>query len=131
MSQGMPGCAPDMTIFGYARIDIVGAAPIYAPAANPTVRGFDATVAPIDNGAGDFTLTWPVDHPVNVDQCQVIVMRRGAAIASELSSSGHAWPTANTLRITTLQEGAAGAVSALTDYNVDVWVVGLPVQPAL
>lgn len=123
---------PDLQVFGYARVDIVGAAPVYGPVAGPLmVRGFDATVAPVDNGAGDFTLTFPADHPVPIDNAIVLVMRRGAAIASELMSSGHVWPTPNTIRITTLQEGAAGIVSAPTDVPVDVLILGFQANPPL
>lgn len=67
-----------------------------------------------DNGAGDMTFTLKT----GCDPLSVVphFQPRGAAVASQLKSFGYVWVDSTHLRVTTLQEGAAGAVSTLTDY---------------
>lgn len=67
-----------------------------------------------DNGPGDMTFTFKAA----LDPLSVVptFQARGAAAASQLRTFGYVWVDSTHLRVTTLQEGAAGAVSALTDF---------------
>jgi hypothetical protein len=122
------------TPIAYCRLKFSAGAPVYGGTAGaPQAAGiFNTAVAPVDNGAGDttFALTRDLSVGAGVELVQVIVAWRGAVAASQLKTYG--WVLgASTLRLTTLQEGAAGAVSALTDEECDVFVFLFPSVPPI
>lgn len=87
-------------------------------------KGFDGSVAIVDNGPGDITLT--LKDEVGADQVAIFANRAGALAASGLVAIGWTMPTLKTIRVTILNEGAAGAVSALTDLDFDILVMKYP-----
>lgn len=117
-----------LVLIGYAKIKFVAGAPTYdsivAPLSTTKASvGFDTNTAPVDNGAGDTTLT--LSGGVAGAFTLVDIHPNNAAVASALQSFGYTFPTANSIRITSLQEGAAGAVSALTDVPFTIAIFAL------
>lgn len=107
-----------------AALEVVGICGLDFPAGVPTFRfqTGEFVGAPIDNAVGDTTVTLQADRAIAADERVCI-----AAYDVELAPSGlvaaavdDASPTA--LRITTLQEGAAGGASALTDIPLTLAV---------
>lgn len=74
----------------------------------------------IDNGAGDISLT--LLKGVDAAECVIVCNKRGAVAASQLCAFGVVHVSDTVKRITSLQEGAAGAVSALTDMDFDILI---------
>jgi len=72
-------------------------------------------------GAGDYNLTLAAGG-VDATQAAIIACPRAAQAASQLRAVGVNHTSDTVKQITCLQEGAAGAVSALTDFNFDVAV---------
>lgn len=117
---------PNFVLLAYGRVNITpgGAGPaaydtqtgpLGGPVAN--VGGLtDGATAPVWNAVGTVTCRIPGIGAI-IDQCVVHCQAAGARVASELQGFGYACPTADTIQFTLLQEGAAGAVSALTDWG--------------
>lgn len=113
---------------GYARVTFPAGVPTYLDVTAPlgtakAAVGFDTSIAPIDNGVGDTTLTL-----VGIQAGAALLVdihADNAVAASGLQCFGYTLPTADTIRITSLQEGAAGAASALTDIPFTVEVRAL------
>lgn len=79
---------------------------------------FENTIT--DNGTGDVTLN--LKQGLDALEGSIGCFVNGALAASQLTTFGIAHTSDTAKRITILREGAAGAVSALTDVNFDVWV---------
>lgn len=74
---------------------------------------FEQTV--IDNGVGDVTVKFIAGNGLKTKQYTCAFQQLGAAAASQLTTFGIVDVSDTEKRITVLREGAAGAVSALTD----------------
>lgn len=84
-------------------------------------RGFTGAI--VRNGAGDYTLT--LSEAVDALESEVFVTQEANLAASQLNGFGIV-RTDTTIRITMLREGGGGAVSALTDMDIQVLVMRLP-----
>lgn len=106
--------------------------PIYATADNGNkIAGgvVAADTAIVKNGTGDMTIT--LSRPFSEKQTQLWFSFRGAYAASELKTPGWVAASSTTIRITTGQEGAGGAASALANVPFDVIITEMASVPPL
>lgn len=103
-----PNFSKSIVVIGYARVTFPAGVPTYQNA-----LGFDTSIAPIDNGPGDTTLT--LDGITAGAATLVNIHVSDPCVASRLRCFGYVFPTANTIRITSLEEQGGGAASALAD----------------
>lgn len=82
--------------------------------------GFSNTIT--DTGAGNIGLNLPTDGGVDASESVILATPRTTLAASGLQSCGVVHTSDTVKQVTLLQEGAAGAASALTDFNFDVLV---------
>lgn len=108
-----------------AHVQSSGVQPLYGYLATGKPNsGFNSGVPIVRNGAGDYTLT--LNEAVGLNEISVLIVPTGAAVASANKSFGWTLVTPTTIRVTSLQEGAAGAASALTDLDFDIVVMKYP-----
>jgi hypothetical protein len=96
-----------------------------APAWAWSSGAFDQTVAITRAGAGDITLSLRPGYGQVATEAVMFVQPSIAYSASNLRATGVVDTTAIQKQITSLQEGVAGAASALTDMDLDVLLIGL------
>ena len=97
----------------------------YGVAGKP-MAGFNAGIPIVRNGAGDYELTLLED--TSIADVTIIANPSGPLAASGLVAIGTeiVGTPSKRLRVTTLQEGALGAVSALVDLDFDIVVLKYP-----
>lgn len=88
--------------------------------ANSVRIGFLAAIT--RNGAGDYTLTLDGQAATDAAEGIVHVTPREAGVASGAVATHAVWVNDTTIRVTTLQEQAAGAASILADVDFNVTV---------
>jgi len=100
--------------------------PTYGYGAGKPMAGFNAGIPIVRNGAGDYELTLLED--TSIADVTIIANPSGPLAASGLVAIGTeiVGTPSKRLRVTTLQEGALGAVSALVDLDFDIVVLKYP-----
>ncbi len=107
----------NLAFYAYASIEFTAGTPGFADQSGD----FDEDI--VDNGTGDITLSLSEGKGIAAAKCTFAYSVVGALAASQLTSFGTVQDAAGRQkRITILREGAAGAVSALTDVNFEVTI---------
>jgi len=100
--------------------------PTYGYGAGKPMAGFNAGIPIVRNGAGDYELTLLED--TSIADVTIIANPSGPLAASGLVAIGTeiVGTPSKRLRVTILQEGAAGAASTLVDHDFDIVVLKYP-----